>query len=112
MLYLTCSSNRQQSPLLAGMGFQNQAYHGLFPDKAKKTSSSNRKSEVDLLLDESPAKIDATGSNRILYIQVISSPCLALDGLMDLLLLFTLFSQPLLCSHFGRWNIAQPPSER
>ena len=61
-----------QSPLLAGMGFQNEAYHGMFAEKMKKTSSTKRTSEEELLWEESPAKVDPMSSNRILYIQVIT----------------------------------------
>lgn len=57
-----------QSPLLAGMGFQNQSYHGLF-QKKKKPSTSNSQSDDDLW-DDSGVKIDQTSTNRILYIQV------------------------------------------
>lgn len=57
-----------QSPLLAGMGFQNQSYHGLFQRK-KKSSTTTSQSDDDLW-DDSGVKIDSTSSNRILYIQV------------------------------------------
>jgi len=58
-----------QSPLLAGMGFQNQSYHGLF-EKKKKASTSTSQSDDDIW-DDSGVKIDPTSKNRILYIQVI-----------------------------------------
>lgn len=52
------------------MGFQNQGYNGLFPEKKKKSSTATSKSDEAFFWDDSPAKIDSMSSNRILYIQV------------------------------------------
>jgi hypothetical protein len=58
-----------ESPLLAGMGFQNHSYHGMFQNKKKKRSTSTSQSDDDIW-EDSGVRIDPTSSNRILYIQV------------------------------------------
>lgn len=56
-----------ESPLLAGMGFQNQSYHGMFQNKKRSTSTSQSDDDI---WEDSGVRIDPTSSNRILYIQV------------------------------------------
>jgi translation initiation factor 2-alpha kinase 4 len=65
--------NDFRSPLMVGMGFQNEMYEGLF-DK-KKTSSArpdtaDKDPEDDGLWDESSVKVDHALGHRILYIQM------------------------------------------
>lgn len=57
-----------QSPLLAGMGFQNQSYHGMFQNKNK--SSTSKSTSDDDIWEDSGVKIDPSGTKRILYIQM------------------------------------------
>lgn len=60
-----------QSPLLAGMGFQNQSYHGMFTQKKKSKSSTSKSLSVDDdIWEDSGVKIDAASRKKILYIQV------------------------------------------
>lgn len=51
------------------MGFQNQTYQGLFKDK-KKSSTTKSKPESEDLWDESSKKVDSSGNQRLLYIQM------------------------------------------
>lgn len=60
------------SPLMIGMGFQNEMYEGLF--NKRKTSSArpvkNEEPAEDSLWDESSVKVDEALGHRILYIQM------------------------------------------
>jgi len=57
------------SPLLGGLGFQNQMYGGLFDDKPSPQKLSE--SEVDMIWEESTSmKIGSTTEAAILYIQM------------------------------------------
>lgn len=59
------------SPLLNGLGFQNQTYDGLF-DKATRTNevAPEESSQSDGLWDDSSVKVDGTSESGILYIQM------------------------------------------
>jgi translation initiation factor 2-alpha kinase 4 len=96
-----------QSPLLAGMGFQNQSYHGLF-QKKKKESTSTSQSDDDLW-DDSGVKIDPSSSNRVLYIQVMILYC-SLIACTEFRGTFSLcaasFSLPFRCE-MCRWSIVR-----
>jgi len=62
-----------QSPLLTGLGFQNQMYDGLYDGTLKETidpGSNVDDDEDDLLWDESSVKVDSKGGKAILYIQM------------------------------------------
>lgn len=63
--------NAFQSPLLTGLGFQNQMYNNLY-DTKKVMISNQISSEVDNedIWGESSVKIDSKGGKSILYIQM------------------------------------------
>lgn len=74
MLSLLEHENDQgfHSPLLVGIGFQDdQMYSGLFDKKESRSKDLATQSEEDLLWDESSVKVDSSSrSNSILYIQM------------------------------------------
>ena len=66
-----------QSPLLTGLGFQNQMYDGLYDGNLKNTTEmldsgdhDDEEQEDNLLWDESSVKVDGKGGKAILYIQM------------------------------------------
>jgi len=66
-----------QSPLLTGLGFQNQMYDSLYDGNLKRATEMMDSSidhddeeEDDLLWDESSVKVDSGGGKAILYIQM------------------------------------------
>ena len=62
-----------QSPLLTGLGFQNQMYKSLYDPNMKETIESGSHAEDeddDLVWDESSVKVDSKGGKAILYIQM------------------------------------------
>jgi len=61
------------SPLLTGLGFQNQIYDGFYDPNLKETVESGSHvddEEDDLAWDDSSVKVDSRGGKAILYIQM------------------------------------------
>lgn len=60
-----------RSPLLTGLGFQNQAYDGLFEkSNPMPATSSQIESDSDVVWDESSVKVGSNTDRAILYIQM------------------------------------------
>lgn len=67
------NGNGFDSPLLAGLGFQNQLYRALQESKVKRSTRKNSEStdgDDSELWDESSVKVDSKGGKTILYIQM------------------------------------------
>lgn len=59
------------SPLLTGLGFQNQAYQNILDNPTKEDlRSQSMESEVDDIWDESSVKVTGMEGSKILYIQM------------------------------------------